>query len=135
MSPSAAWYLLGSFTAVALVTFLGTCCWWMFCWWMSPRWARAREDSLRELYEGPELNEGRELNEGLAIFRDAEDYGLLCPAAATDDPDAAEEIRGLLAAAGIRSTSAACPDGCLLVLVFPEEAEEARRLVGGSPAV
>jgi hypothetical protein len=118
MPPSGGWYLLGPFIAVALVTLLGA-----VFWRMGPLWTRAHEDPLRDLYEG------------LAIFREAEDYGLLCPAAATDDPDAAEEIRGLLAAAGIRSTSAARPDGSLLVLVFPEEAEEARRLVGGSPAV
>jgi hypothetical protein len=118
MPPSDGWYLLGPFIAVALVTFLGA-----GFWRRGRRWARAHEDPLRELYEG------------LGIFREAEDYGLLCPAAATDDPDIAEELRGLLAAAGIRSTSAARPDGRLLVLVFREEVEEARRLVGGSPAL
>jgi len=118
MPPSDGWYLIGPFIAVALVGFLGA-----VFWRMGLQWTQTHEDPLRELYEG------------LAIFGEAEDYGLLCPAAATDDPDIAEEIRGLLAAAGIRSTSAARPDGRLLVLVFPEEVEEARRLVGGSPAV
>jgi hypothetical protein len=118
MPPSDGWYLLGPFIAVALVGFLG-----VIFWGMGLQWTRAHEDPLRELYAG------------LAIFGEAEDYGLLCPAAATDDPDIAEEIRTLLAAAGIRSTSAVRPDGRLLVLVFPEEVDEARRLVGGSPAL
>ena len=119
MPPSDGWYLLGPFIAVALVGFLGA-----IFWRMGLQWTLARdEDPLRELYAG------------LAIFGEAEDYGLLCPAAATDDPDIAEEIRTLLAAAGIRSTSAVRPDGRLLVLVFPEEVDEARRLVGGSPAL
>ena len=67
MPPSDGWYLLGPFIAVALVTLLGA-----VLWRMGPSWTRARDDPLRELYEG------------LAIFREAEDYGLLCPAAATD---------------------------------------------------
>jgi hypothetical protein len=118
MPPSDGWYLLGPFIAVALVGFLGA-----IFWRMGLQWTQAREDPLRELYAG------------LAIFGEAEDYGLLCPAAATDDTDIAEEIRTVLAAAGIRSTSAVRPDGRLLVLVFPEEVDEARRLVGGSPAL
>jgi hypothetical protein len=115
MPPSDGWYLLGPFIAVALVGFLGA-----IFWRLGLQWTRFGEESLHE---------------GLAIFGEAEDYGLLCPAAATDDPDIAEEIRTLLAAAGIRSTSATRPDGRLLVLVFPEEVDEARRLVGGSPAL
>jgi hypothetical protein len=118
MPPSDGWYLLGPFIAVALVGFLGA-----IFWRLGLQWTQAREDPLRELYAG------------LAIFVESEDYGLLCPAAATDDPDIAEEIRTLLAAADIRSTSAVGSDGRLLVLVFPEEVDEARRLVGGSPAV
>ena len=118
MPPSDGWYVLGPFIAVALVGFLGA-----IFWRMGLQWTQAREDPLRELYAG------------LAIFSQTEDYGLLCPAAATDDPDIAEEIRTLLAAAGIRATSAERPDGRLLVLVFPEEVDEARLLVGGSPAL
>jgi hypothetical protein len=118
MPPSDGWYLLGPLIAVALVGFLGA-----IFWRLGLQWTGNREDPLRDLYAG------------LAIFGDSEDYGLLCPAAATDDPEIAEEIRGLLAGAGIRSTTATRPDGRLLVLVFPEEVEEARRLVGGSPAV
>jgi hypothetical protein len=47
----------------------------------------------------------------------------------------AEEIRRLLADAGIRATSALRRDGRFLILVFGEEVEEARRLVGDSPAL
>ena len=118
MPPSDGWFLLGPFIAVAFVGFLGA-----IFWRIGLQETRAREDPLRELYEG------------LAIFRESEDYGLLCPAAATDDPDIAEEIRTLLARAGIRSTAAVRPDGRLLVLVFGEQVDEARRLVGGSPAL
>jgi hypothetical protein len=108
MPPSDGWYLLGPFIAVALVGFLGALFWHMGLQW-------------------PESDP----SDGLSIFQDVgDDYGLLCPAAATEDPDLADEIRDLLATAGIRSTSAVRPDGRFLVLVFPETAEEARRLVG-----
>ncbi len=116
MPPADGWYLLGPFLAVALTGFLGAIFW---------RWQtleRTPDDPLRDLYSG------------LAILH-SEDYGLLCPAAVTDDPDLADEIRELLAGAGIRSTSAIRPDGRFLVLVFGEEAEEARRLVGDTPAL
>jgi|GEM_PF-1268859 len=119
MPPSDGWYLLGPFLAVALVGFLSA-----IFWRMGLQWTRtADEDPLRDLYAG------------LAIFGEAEDYGLLCPAAATDDAGIADKIRTLLATAGIRSTSAIRSDGRLLVLVFPEEVDEARRLVGGFPAL
>jgi hypothetical protein len=88
-------------------------------------WAASHEpDPLRDIYP-----------DGLAIFSEPDDFGLLCAAAVTDDPDVAEEIRGLLADAGIRATSALRPDGRFLILVFGEEVEEARRLVGDSPAL
>ena len=118
MPPSDGWYLLGPFIAVALVGFLGA-----IFWRLGLQWTRYGEETRCEFHEG------------LAIFGETDEYGLLCPAAATNDPDIAEEIRNLLAAAGIRSTSATRPDGQLLVLVFPEEVDEARRLVGGSPAL
>jgi hypothetical protein len=66
MPPSDGWYLLGPFIAVALVGFLGA-----VFWRMGLQWTQAREDPLRDFYAG------------LAIFGEAEDYGLLCPAAAT----------------------------------------------------
>ena len=113
MPPSDGCYLLGPFIAVALVGLLGA-----VFWHMGLQWTRAGDDPLRELYEG------------LAIFDCGDDYGLLCPAAVTDDPGIAQQIRALLRTAGIRSTSAGQPDGRLVVLVFAEEADEARRLVG-----
>ena len=73
--------------------------------------------------------------EGLAIFREREDYGLLYPAAVTDDPDVAAEIRRLLATAGIRATYGTGRDGRVAVLVFADQVEEARRLVGDSPTL
>ena len=119
MPPRDGWYLLGPFLAVALMGFLGA-----VFWRMGLQWTQTRdEDPFRDLYPG------------LAIFGEGDDYGLLCPAATTDDAGVAEKIRTLLAAASIRSTSAVRSDGRLLVLVFPEEVDEARRLVGGSPAL
>jgi hypothetical protein len=92
---------------------------------MGLQWdGRREQDPLRDLYP-----------DGLAIFGDREDYGLLCAAAVTQDPDVAEEIRAVLSDAGIRATSATRLDGYFLILVFGEEVEEARRLVGDSPAL
>jgi hypothetical protein len=112
------WYLVGPLLAVALVGFLGTLCWHAGC------------------------VVGRDESDGLAIFGDPEDdwpdfgvtyagwdFGLLCPAAVTDRPEIAADIRDLLGDAGIRSTRAVCRDGRIVVLVFPEELEQARRLV------
>ncbi|WP_067507781.1 hypothetical protein [Actinoplanes sp. TFC3] len=113
MPPSDGWYLLGPFIAVALVAFLGSIFWRMGLHW--------RDEPEPDLFDG------------LGIFQDfryGDDYGLLCPAAVTDNPDEAQEIRDLLTAANIKCTSAVRPDGRLFVLVFPETAEEARRLVG-----
>ena len=120
MPPGDGWYFIGPLIAVGLVSFLGA-----VFWRMGLNWSAGHEpDLLRDIYP-----------DGLAIFGDREDYGLLCPAAVTDDPDVAEEIRGLLAAAGIRATSALRRDGRFLILVFGEEVEEARRLVGDSPSL
>jgi hypothetical protein len=52
----------------------------------------------------------------------ADDYGLLRPAAVTEDAETAGEIRQMLAAAGIRATVAGTT-----VLVFAEDLEDARR--------
>jgi hypothetical protein len=118
MPPGDGWYLLGPLSAVGLVAFLGVIFWRMGLQWT----ATSDRDPLRDLCP-----------DGLAIFDHADDYGLLCAAAVTEDPDVAEEIRGLLAEAGIRATSAMRRDGRFLILVFGEEVEEARRLVGDSP--
>lgn len=108
------WYFIGPLIAVALVVFL---C--LVFWQLGLQWTVGWDDT-----------EPR--SDGLAIFGFAEDYGLLRPAAVTDDPRVADEIRVLLGTAGIRTTQAVGEDGCLAVLVFPEELDEARRLVGGS---
>ncbi len=111
MAPSDGWYLIGPLIAVALFGALGV----MF-WRMGLEWVEEADDPLRELY-------------GLAIFTEPDDYGLLCAAAVTDSPDEADDIRALLAAAGIRATRGVRDDGRVAVLVFPEEVDEARRLV------
>jgi hypothetical protein len=119
MTTGNGWYLAGPLIAVGLVGFLGAA-----FWRMGLQWTFAKES-----------RDGREEAGGLAIFGDPDDYGLLAPAAVTDDPDVAEEIRRLLDGAGIRATQAVDDDGRMAVLVFAEEVEEARRLVGGSPAL
>jgi hypothetical protein len=111
MASGNGWYLVGPLAAVGLVGFLG-----VVFWRMGLQWTFGREDPPY----------------GLAIF---DDYGLLFPAAVTDDAEVAAEVRRLLADAGIRSTHAVDADGRTAVLVFAEELEAARRLVGGSPAV
>jgi hypothetical protein len=114
MPPSDGWYLAGPLIAVAMV---GTLAGFM-------RWSvENAPDPLRDLYA-----------DGLAIF-DLDDYGLLSAAAVTDDRELADDVRAMLADAGIRSTCATRRDGRVTVLVFAEEVDEARRLVGGSPAV
>ena len=109
MASGNGWYLVGPLVAVGLVGFLGA-----VFWRMGLQWSMAREEG----------------GDGLAIFGDPDDYGLLSPAAVTDDPDVADEIRRLLGDAGIRATQAVGFDGRTAVLVFAEEVEEARRLVG-----
>ncbi|GAA2705618.1 MULTISPECIES: hypothetical protein [Actinoplanes] len=117
MATSDGWYLIGPLIAVGLVGFLGAVFWRM------------------GLQPGPldavPFRDG--CAEGLAIFRERaeqEDFGLLCAAAVTDEPEIADEIRQMLSDAGIRATHATRRDGRVCVLVFAEELEEARRLVG-----
>jgi hypothetical protein len=104
------WYLLGPLFAVALSVIIGAAFW------------RLGSDDSQSA-------------EGLAIFGEREDYGLLCPAAVTTEPEVAAEVRRLLAAAGIRATYATSRNGRIAVLVFADQLEEARRLVGDAPAV
>jgi hypothetical protein len=111
MAAGNGWYLIGPLIAVGLVGLLG-----MVFRRMGLQWTVAgQEDTDRY---------------GLAIFREPDDYGLLSPAAVTDDADLADEIRRLLDGAGIRATHAVGRDGRTAVLVFAEHVEEARRLVG-----
>jgi hypothetical protein len=118
MASGNGWYLIGPLIAVGLVGLLGA-----VFWRMGLQWTFAHEAPTDRYADG------------LAIFGEPDDYGLLCAAAVTDEPDVADEIRGLLADAGIRATQAVDRDGRMAVLVFAEEVEEARRLVGGSPAL
>jgi hypothetical protein len=131
MSPGDGWILIGPLIAIGLVGLLGA-----VFWRLGLRWTLRREaaDSPPDGYA-----------DGLAIFNDTlvndaflhgrRDYGLLCPAAVTDAPEVADEIRELLGDAGIRATQAVSDEGRVAVLVFPEELDEARRLVGDTPAL
>jgi hypothetical protein len=120
MAPSNGWYLIGPLIAGGLVGFLSA-----VFWRLGLHWTLADEtDAPRDAYAA-----------GLAIFGELDDYGLLCPAAVTDDPDVADEIRRLLIEGGIRATQAVGGEGRVAVLVFAEQLESARRLVGDSPAL
>lgn len=113
MPSSDGWYLAGPILAVALVGMLAA----------FMRWSVERADNPpRDLYA-----------DGLTIFGEREDYGLLSPAALADDVELADDVKHMLAGAGIRATHALRADGRVTVLVFAEEVDEARRLVGGSP--
>jgi hypothetical protein len=115
MATSDGWYLIGPLIAVGLVGFLGAVFWRMGLQPTGPAGGEPARDGYAD---------------GLAIFGDREDYGLLFPAAVADDITVADEIRRLLGDAGIRATTATRRDGRVCVLVFCEEVEEARRLVG-----
>lgn len=71
--------------------------------------------------------------DGLDLFTEDEDYGLLSAAALAEDAEVAQDVRRVLSAAGIRSTTAVGSDGLITVLVFADQVDAARRLVGGSP--
>lgn len=113
MPPSDGWYLLGPLLALVLVGVLAVLL----------RWDLRRED---DPLRGWPLD-------SLELFGEPEDYGLLSPAALAEDAEVAQEVRRLLARVGIRSTVATGRDGQVRVLVFAEEVDVARRLVGGSP--
>jgi hypothetical protein len=112
MPPPDGWYLTGPLIAVALVGTLAG----VMRWTVDQHGDPAGEQ------------------DGLTIF-DRDDYGLLHPAALAENQELADDVRALLAAAGIRSTCAQRRDGRVVVLVFAEEADEARRLVDDLPAV
>ncbi|MEV0900967.1 hypothetical protein [Actinoplanes sp. NPDC049802] len=113
MATSDGWYLIGPLIAVGLVGFLGA-----VFWRMGLQPTGSPGGPARDRYA-----------DGLAIFGEWDDYGLLFPAAVTEAPEVADEIRRLLTDAGIRATTAIRRDGRVSVLVFCEEVEEARRLV------
>ncbi|GIF10608.1 hypothetical protein [Actinoplanes teichomyceticus] len=121
MATSDGWYLIGPLIAVGLVGFLGAVFWRMGLQPTGPLDSEPPRDGYAD---------------GLAIFgerAEQDDYGLLRPAAVTGGPEVADEIRRLLSEAGIRATRAIRRDGRVSVLVFAEQVEQARRLVGDSP--
>jgi len=61
---------------------------------------------------------------------DTQDYGLLCAVAIAEDSRAAASMQARLAEAGIRATLTSGPDHRVRVLVFEDQIEAARRLVG-----
>jgi hypothetical protein len=61
---------------------------------------------------------------------DPEDYGLLCTVAVLETKPAAESMRVMLTEAGIRTTVAVGADGLVRVLVFDNDFDHARRVVG-----
>ena len=111
MATSDGWYLIGPLVAVLMIGLVG-----LVFWRLGLQWVERADDPLRELH-------------GLAIFAEPEDYGLLCPAAVVDEPEIADDVRRLLADAGIRATRAVRHDGRVAVLVFAEHLEAAKRIV------
>jgi hypothetical protein len=69
---------------------------------------------------------------GPGIGSDADDLGLLAAVALAPDAATAQSVRRRLAEAGIRSTVSTGLDGLTRVLVFADEIDRARRVVGGS---
>lgn len=61
------------------------------------------------------------------------DTGLLRPVADLPDRSAAAALRAVLSDAGIRSTIGVRRDGRVQVLVFPDDEEQARKLVPPGP--
>jgi hypothetical protein len=128
MATGNGWYLIGPLIAVGVVAVLGAVFWRMGLRWTATRDQRGQRGYAIEADPYPE---------GLAIFGagdEDDDYGLLSAATVTDAPELADEIRRLLGEAGIRATRAIDRDGRTAVLVFAEELEKARRLVGDTPA-
>jgi hypothetical protein len=112
------WSVFSPFIALALIGALAMILRWTF-----------RQDPAepQELFEPPQA-EAEGLFEGDEPA--AEDYGLLGVAAVVETTDAAEQIRAVLADAGIRATIAGTKDGRVQVLVFETEVPRARRVVG-----
>jgi hypothetical protein len=60
---------------------------------------------------------------------DLDDYGLLRTVALAEDLDTGRSIRDLLMLGGVRATIATGGDGLTRVLVFPQQYDQARRVV------
>ena len=118
MPSSGGWYLAGPLIAFALIGVLAGVL----------RWGIDRDSAIDD-WDGD--TDGWDGLDVLSAADAEEDYGLLAPAALADDADVADEVRRLLAVARIRSTHAVRCDGRIVVLVFAEEVDEARRLAAG----
>jgi hypothetical protein len=57
-----------------------------------------------------------------------DDYGLLRTVVLVENLETGRSVRDLLAASGVRATTARGTDGLTRVLVFPHEYEQARRM-------
>jgi hypothetical protein len=106
------WSVFSPFIALALIGALAMVLRWTF---------RQESEEPQGLFDSPD---------GDATLVTTEDYGLLGVAAVVETPDAAEQIRAVLADAGIRATVAAADDGRVRVLVFETDVPRARRVVG-----
>src|SRR3954452_12753518 len=82
------WYLIGPLIVVPLIGFVA-----VVFRRLGLQWLERADDPLGERY-------------GPAIFQEPYDYGLLRPVAVCAEPETAEDIRHLLADAGIRATRA-----------------------------
>jgi hypothetical protein len=109
------WYLAGPLIAFALIGVLAGVL----------RWGIDTDGAADDRHAGWD---GLDV---LAAGPPDDDYGLLSPAALADDADVAAEVRRLLTAAGIRCTQSVRYDGRIVVLVFADQVEEARRLAAG----
>jgi hypothetical protein len=107
MALSDGWYLAGPLIAISVVGVLGVVL----------RWAFGRD----AIQPPPAV---------------ADDFGLLRVAALVDCLEVAQQVRDALRQAGIRSTLSTGLDGFIKILVFPDDASRARRLLkrpGPSP--
>jgi hypothetical protein len=112
-------YLVGPLVAFAVVGVLALILWWTFGRDGDPL-VGVPVAAIRE----PGQQDGAPADEH-------EDYGLLRPALVADDLTSAGRVRAQLAEAGIRATLSTGLDGRTRVLVFGEELDRARRVVGG----
>jgi len=95
------WYLVGPMIAIAVVALMTVVL----------RWALGR-DQFRPAGPLPD------------------DFGLLRVAALVDRLEVAQAVRHTLREAGIRSTISTGLDGLIKILVFPDDAGRARRVLG-----
>jgi hypothetical protein len=112
------WSVFSPFIALALIGALA----------MVLRWTFRQDPAEPQALFDPPGVDAEPATEGFEPT--AEDYGLLGVAAVVETTDAAEQIRAVLADAGIRATVAGAPDGRVRVLVFETDVPRARRVVG-----